>query len=59
MRFVEEYKGIPIYLKDDKYGLWGASYYFTSVQDARTRIDNKHLAYVDPNVFKFLSEQMK
>lgn len=58
VRFVEEYKGVPIYSKGDKYGLWGATYYFLSLEDVRTRIDNIHLAYVDPVVLSFLSKEM-
>ena len=58
MRFVEEYKGVEIYSKGNKYGLWGATYYFTSLEDARTRIDNKHLACVDTDALRFLTNQM-
>ncbi|MDY8021154.1 hypothetical protein [Paenibacillus polymyxa] len=59
LRFVEEYMGTSIYMKNGKFGLWGANYYFKSLDDARARIDNRHIAYVDSNVLGFMSEQMK
>ncbi|ODA08266.1 hypothetical protein [Paenibacillus polymyxa] len=59
LRFAEEYKGTPIYVKNGKFGLWGANYYFKSLEDARTRIDNRHIAYVDTNALRFMFEQMK
>lgn len=48
-RYVETYKGNEIYCKDGQYApYWQAPYYFKSLEDARIRIDNRHLGYYSP-----------
>ncbi|WP_339193963.1 hypothetical protein MKY95_19365 [Paenibacillus sp. FSL P4-0176] len=58
-RFVEEYKGIPIYLKDNKFGFWGATYYFSNLDDARVRVDNRHIAFIDTGALKFMVNHLR
>jgi hypothetical protein len=54
-RFVEEYKGNKIYSLDGNYApYWECQYYFKSLEDVRVRIDNNHLAYVNPDMFRVL-----
>ncbi|MNJ67861.1 hypothetical protein D3C77_640660 [compost metagenome] len=57
-RFVEEYKGNKIYMKDECfYPYWECQYFFKSLLDVRNRIDNSHLAYVDPTMFHFINSE--
>lgn len=53
-RYVETYKGNEIYCKDDKYApYWQSPYYFNSLEDARIRIDNRHLGYYSSEFMGF------
>lgn len=55
-RFVEEYKGNKIYMKDGNYyPYWECPYYFDNLDDVRTRIDNSQVPYADLGVFKFIN----
>jgi hypothetical protein len=56
LRFVEEYKDNKIYSKDGMFApYWQSSYCFSTVEGARERIDNRHMAYgIDPVMFKFM-----
>jgi len=59
-RFVEEYKGNQIYLKDERYfPYWECQYFFNNLDDVKIRIDNPHIAIVDTNAFKFLLDEVK
>lgn len=54
-RLVEEYKGNEIYCKDNRFSpYWHSQYFFNKLEDARLRIDNKHLAVVDTEMLKFM-----
>ena len=51
-RFVEKYKENDIYEKDVKFSPYcGCSYYFSSLDDCRKRIDTKHLAITNVPIF--------
>ncbi|MGX6978981.1 hypothetical protein ACWN8V_06960 [Vagococcus elongatus] len=44
-RFVEEYKGEAIYMKDGRYApYWGASYAFDNIDDCKKRMEMKGIA---------------
>lgn len=44
--FVEEYKGNKIYCIEDKYiPYFGATYYFSSLEDCKKRIDQPNIAF--------------
>lgn len=59
-RFVEEYKGNQIYCKDGKYSpYWHSRYHFLSLEDAKKRIDNKHLVCVDVGAMKTLNTLLR
>lgn len=46
-RFYETYNGCDIYQHEEKFVTgWGAPYYFLTIEDARNRIDQSHVAIV-------------
>lgn len=54
-RFVEVYKGNTIYCKNGMYApYWGSPYYFETLEDCRTRIDNKHIAIMPSAIMSLL-----
>jgi len=51
--FIEEYDGRPMYAKDGCYvPYWGCSYYFKTIEDCKSRMDNKTGASVNTRMLK-------
>ena len=57
--FVEKYKGNNIYCIDGKYVPYlDCSYYFTTLEDCKKRIDKPHIAYVSIEAWRtFIREE--
>lgn len=57
--FVEKYKGNNIYCIDGKYVPYlDCSYYFTTLEDCKKRIDKPHIAYISKEAWRtFIREE--
>jgi hypothetical protein len=60
--YVETYKGNEIYKasfeNEERYIPYrGCSYYFSSLQDCRNRIDQKNVSVMNPDMFEFMWNQ--
>ena len=55
-RFVEEYKGNKIYMKNGQYyPYWECQYSFDNLKNVKIRIDNSHTAVINKDAFKFIN----
>lgn len=58
MRFVEEYKGSQIYLKDENYyPYWECAYYFFDIESCKRRIDDAQngIAVMNLNAMEYMN----